>query len=134
MPTLKTTLRLIAILVVTSFISFPAFAQDYDLVIQNGRVMDPETMFDGVRNVGIKDGKIVAITKETIKGRDSIDATGLVVAPGFIDTHIHSMDNAIKMVMFDGVTTAMDLEAGTDNVGAWYAKKRANGRSTTAQR
>ena len=124
MTTLQTILRLITTLVVTTFIAFPAFAQDYDLVVLNGRVMDPETMFDAVRNVGIKDGKIVAITKEAIKGRDSVDATGLVVAPGFIDTHTHSMDNAIKMVMFDGVTTGMDLEAGTYNVGAWYAKKK----------
>jgi N-acyl-D-amino-acid deacylase len=103
-----------------------SFAQDYDLVIQNGRVMDPETMFDGVRNIGIKDGKIVAITKKAIKGRDSVDATGLVVAPGFIDTHTHSVDNAIKLSMFDGVTTAMDMEAGVINVAAWYSDKKDN--------
>ena len=126
MTTLKQLLILTTILVVTSFIAFSAFAQDYDLVIQNGRVMDPETMFDGVRNVGIKNGKIVAITKEAIKGRDSVDATGLVVAPGFIDTHTHSVDNAIKMSMFDGVTTAMDMEAGVINVAAWYESKKDN--------
>jgi len=61
-------------------------AQDYDVVILNGRVMDPETEFDGIRNVGIKDGRIVAITEESISGEQSIDATGHVVAPGFIDT------------------------------------------------
>ena len=44
-----------------------AHAQDYDLVINNGRVMDPETNFDGVRNVGIKEGKVVAITKDIIQ-------------------------------------------------------------------
>ena len=41
--------------------------QEFDVVIQNGRVMDPETNFDAVRNVGIKDGKIAVITEETIK-------------------------------------------------------------------
>jgi len=62
-------------------------ATDYDLFINNGRVMDPETKYDQVANVGIKDGKIAVITKDAIKGREAIDATGLVVAPGFIDTH-----------------------------------------------
>jgi hypothetical protein len=36
----------------------PATAQDYDLVILNGRVMDPETMYDSVANVGVTDGRI----------------------------------------------------------------------------
>jgi N-acyl-D-glutamate deacylase len=61
----------------------PAVAADYDVVINNGRVMDPETNFDGVRNVGIKDGKIVAITEDAITGKETIDAKGHVVAPGF---------------------------------------------------
>jgi N-acyl-D-glutamate deacylase len=61
----------------------PAMAVDYDVVINNGRVMDPETNFDGVRNVGIKDGKIVAITEDAITGKETIDAKGHVVAPGF---------------------------------------------------
>ena len=60
----------------------PAQAQDFDLVILNGRVMDPETKLDAVRNVGIKDGTIALITKEKITGPKTIDATGHVVAPG----------------------------------------------------
>ena len=59
----------------------PAWAQDYDLVILNGRVMDPESNFDGVKNVGIKDGKIVAITADAITGTETIDASGHVVSP-----------------------------------------------------
>lgn len=59
-----------------------ALAADYDLVILNGRVIDPETNFDGIRHVGIKDGKIASITQDKIKGKETIDATGLVVAPG----------------------------------------------------
>ena len=42
----------------------------FDVVILNGRVMDPETDFDAVRNVGIKNGKITTITKEKIDGVD----------------------------------------------------------------
>ena len=108
--------------------AIPALAQDYDLVINNGRVMDPETMFDDVANVGIKDGKIVAITKALIKGKQTIDATGHVVAPGFIDTHYHATDVfASKMALRDGVTTGMDLEAGSFNVKGWYDEKAKSG-------
>ncbi|WP_299820359.1 amidohydrolase family protein [uncultured Roseibium sp.] len=99
-------------------------AQDYDLVILNGRVMDPETMRDEVANVAVKDGRIVNITKQAITGDETIDATGLVVAPGFIDTHYHAVDEfATKMALRDGVTTGMDLELGAFNVGGWYDEK-----------
>ena len=102
--------------------------ETYDLVILNGRVMDPETMFDDVANVGVKDGKIVAITKSPIKGKETIDAKGHVVAPGFIDTHYHATDVfASKMALRDGVTTGMDLEAGSFNVKDWYADKAKTG-------
>ncbi len=106
----------------------PAYAQNYDLVINNGRVMDPETMFDSVANVAVKGGRIVAITKKPITGDQTIDATGHVVAPGFIDTHYHATDPfASKMALRDGVTTGMDLEAGSFNVKQWYADKAASG-------
>jgi len=104
------------------------FAQDYDLVITGGRVMDPETMYDDVANVGIKDGRIATITKQKISGRETIKAKGLVVAPGFIDTHYHATDVfATKMALRDGVTTGMDLEAGSFNVKGWYDEKEKSG-------
>src|SRR5205085_5786520 len=62
-------------------------AQQYDLVLEGGRVMDPETGLDAVRNVGIRDGKIVRISSEALSGRLVIHADRLVVAPGFIDLH-----------------------------------------------
>lgn len=62
----------------------------FDIVIEHGRVIDPETKFDAVRSVGILDGKIVSITEEMLTGRETINAVGLVVAPGFIDIHSHS--------------------------------------------
>jgi N-acyl-D-amino-acid deacylase len=86
--------------------------------------MDPETNFDGIRNVGIKDGKIAVITKKTIKGKETIDATGLVVAPGFIDTQYHAQTPfGVKMALRDGVTTALDLENGILNTAEWYDSK-----------
>ncbi|MBU1235083.1 MAG: amidohydrolase family protein [Proteobacteria bacterium] len=86
--------------------------------------MDPETMFDDIANVGITKGRIVAISKQPLSGTETIDATGHVVAPGFIDTHYHSMDVfSTKMALRDGVTSGMDLEAGSFNVKEWYDEK-----------
>ncbi|MDT0553080.1 amidohydrolase family protein [Urechidicola vernalis] len=96
----------------------------YDVVIINGRVMDPETNFDAVRNVGIKDGRIVAITESDISGSQTIDATGLVVGPGFIDYEQHGLDPwGIKVNLRDGVTTQMDFEVGALNIPEWYEKR-----------
>jgi len=96
-----------------------------DVVILNGRVMDPETDFDAVRNVGITDGIIVTITEREIGGADTIDATGHIVSPGFIDSQVHGHGNpwAIKVALRDGITTPMDLEYGNINVDAWYAER-----------
>ena len=92
-------------------------AQDYDVAILNGRVMDPETGFDEIANVGISKGWIVAITKNEISGKETIDAKGHVVAPGFIDTEQHGLtDWGIKVNLRDGVTTQMDFEVGTLNI------------------
>jgi N-acyl-D-glutamate deacylase len=95
----------------------------YDVVILNGRVMDPETNFDGVRNVGVKDGKIAIITEATIKGKETIDATGKIVAPGFIDTHFHfQMPIGYSLGLRDGLTSSMDFEMGCAGsyVADWY--------------
>src|SRR2546427_12675697 len=64
-------------------------AEIYDLVIASGRVMDPESGLDAVRNLGIRSGKIAGVSSEALQGKQTIDAKGLVVAPGFIDLPHH---------------------------------------------
>jgi N-acyl-D-aspartate/D-glutamate deacylase len=86
--------------------------------------MDPETGLDAVRNVGIRDGRIVRISSDTLSGRRVIPASGLVVAPGFIDLHQHGQDLASQRVKaLDGVTTALELEIGAPDVGAFLKAK-----------
>jgi dihydroorotase len=96
----------------------------YDIVIANGRVMDPESALDAVRNVGITAGKIRAISVEPLKGKTVLDAKGLVVAPGFIDLHEHGQEpRNYQFQAHDGVTTSLELELGTADVDAWYAQR-----------
>ena len=90
----------------------------FDTVILNGRVMDPECGFDGVRNVGVKDGRIAMITEGEIGGDKVIDATGLAVVPGFINTHTHSFapfDHALER--FERVKTHAGVKAYYDTRG-----------------
>jgi N-acyl-D-aspartate/D-glutamate deacylase len=99
-------------------------AQQYDLVLEGGRVMDPETGLDAVRNVGIRDGKIVRISSEALSGRRVIHAAGLVVAPGFIDLHQHGQEMESQRVKaLDGVTTALELEVGAPDVAEFLKTK-----------
>jgi N-acyl-D-aspartate/D-glutamate deacylase len=105
--------------------SFPAFSQqEYDVVILNARVIDPESNLDAVRNIGILDGKIKAITERPLKGRATVLCTGLVAAPGFIDLHSHGQDDEnYRFKAMDGVTTALELEVGTGDVDRWYSQR-----------
>lgn len=115
--------------IVLSFSVSTVGAQEYDLVINQGRVMDPETMFDAITNVGIKDGKIAVITKDKISGKEVIDATGLVVAPGFIDGHQHCIEPyAYRLMLRDGRTTIMDLEIGSygPKIDEFYKSREGN--------
>ena len=99
-------------------------AGTYDLVIANGRVMDPESGLDAVRNVGIRGGKIAAISSDPLAGKQTIEARGMVVAPGFIDLHEHGQEpRNYEFQAHDGVTTSLELEAGTADVDQWYARR-----------
>jgi N-acyl-D-aspartate/D-glutamate deacylase len=96
----------------------------FDVVISGGRVMDPESGLDAVRNVGIRAGKIVEISEGPLHGKQIIDAHGLVVAPGFIDLHEHGQEpRNYQFQAHDGVTTSLELEAGTADVSGWYAQR-----------
>jgi dihydroorotase len=98
--------------------------EKYDIVISNGRVMDPESGLDAVRNVGIRSGKILAISANSLQGKTTLDAKGLVVAPGFIDLHEHGQEpRNYQFQAHDGVTTSLELELGTADVANWYAQR-----------
>jgi N-acyl-D-aspartate/D-glutamate deacylase len=104
--------------------AFPSSQAVYDLVILNGRVIDPESRSDAVRTLGISNGSIKAISSNMLRGRTVIDARGLVVSPGFIDLHQHGQDEEnYRFKAMDGVTTALELEVGTGDVDAWYAQR-----------
>ena len=101
----------------------------YDIVILNGRVIDPESKLDAVRNVGITGGTIKAITSGPLSGRTVIDARGLVVSPGFIDLHQHGQnDENYRFKVMDGVTTALELEIGTADIDKWYKEREGKAR------
>ncbi len=95
----------------------------YDIAIVGGRVIDPESGLDAVRNVGIRAGNVHAITTQPITGQTRIDATGLVVAPGFIDLHQHAhTPEALRAKVRNGVTAVFEMEMGVPDVDAWCAQ------------
>jgi len=102
-------------------------AQQYDTVIEGGRVIDPESNLDAVRNVAIQDGRIVQVSVAPLQGRRVIHATGLVVSPGFIDVHQHGQDLPSQRVKaFDGVTTALEMEIGAPDVSEFLKSKEGH--------
>jgi N-acyl-D-aspartate/D-glutamate deacylase len=115
-------------LVLLLIFSAPAlFAQQYDVVIEGGRVIDPETGLDAVRNLGIRAGKIARISTAKLEAKQVLKAAGLVVAPGFIDLHQHGQDlDSQKLKAMDGVTTALELEIGAPDVGQFLKAKEGH--------
>jgi len=108
-------------------VSSHAASAGFDVVISGGRLMDPESGLDAIRNVGIRGGKIVEISETSLTGKQLIDARGLVVAPGFIDLHEHGQEpRNYEFQAHDGITTSLELEAGTADVDAWYAKREGH--------
>lgn len=118
------TLALIALLCGLVLLVANCRTDPYDLVITGGRVMDPDSGLDAVRNIGIRDGQIAEVTADPLAGRQEIDASGLIVAPGFIDLHAHGQNQqSYRLMVQDGVTSGFELEVGTDNVDQWYQER-----------
>ncbi len=94
---------------------------NYELVILGGRVIDPESGLDAIRNLGITAGRIVVVSEQPLKGHLEIDAAGSVVTPGFIDLHQHGQSPANYQAQIrDGITTSLELEIGVEDIEAWY--------------
>lgn len=102
---------------------------DWDIVLRGGRVIDPESGLDGVRDVAIASGRVAEVGDGLPPAGAGVDVTGLVVAPGFVDLHSHSGSiPGLRLQALDGVTTALELEAGATPVAEAYASAAAEGR------
>jgi dihydroorotase len=120
------TFVLLALSVLCNSLNAQTSATVYDIVLSGGRVIDPETKLDAIRNVGIIGNRIAQISTETLKGKQVIDVKGLVVSPGFIDLHVHGRSNKEQEYqLHDGLTTALELEWGIENLKEWYASRQS---------
>jgi N-acyl-D-glutamate deacylase len=100
-----------------------------DVIFARGRVIDPQTGLDAIRDVKIGGGQIETVSEKPLDGQSIINASGLVVAPGFIDWHVHGQSILSDRVLaFDGVTTSLELEMGILPLGRWYDIQTATGR------
>ncbi|MCS6860713.1 MAG: amidohydrolase family protein, partial [Abditibacteriales bacterium] len=105
-----------ALLLFTFFFLSAARAQDYDLIIRHGRVIDGTGNPAYFADVAVKDGRIVAVGRVSGTATTAVDAKGLMVAPGFIDVHTHAenvvshprAENFVRM----GVTTIVTGNCG----------------------
>jgi cytosine/adenosine deaminase-related metal-dependent hydrolase len=99
------------------------------LALTGARVIDPESGLDAIRTVGVSDGTIVAITTGEVLADQVVDITGQVLSPGFIDLHSHAQSlTGMRLQALDGVTTALDLEAGALPVRERYRRSMEEGR------
>ena len=97
----------------------------YDLVIKNGKIIDGTGSPSYLSDIAVSDGKIVRISKGIDGGKKTIDATGLVVTPGFIDSHSHSDVNMLTHPeqtekTEQGITTSI---AGQCGISLFPSKK-----------
>ena len=115
--------------------SLPAQRPVYDRVILGGRVMDPESGLDAPRNIGIRGGTIAVITPARLAGRDTIDAMGLVVAPGFIDLHDHWQTPAgYRFASLDGVSEVYSVTGTIDLIALVRVREHEDVATVVADR
>lgn len=96
-------------------------ASEYDLLIRGGRVMDPGRRVDGMLDLAMRGGRIVAVRKGIpVSSADEVmDVSGKLVVPGLIDDHVHARDAELPPSEFlsTGVTTMVDAGSrGADNI------------------
>jgi N-acyl-D-amino-acid deacylase len=110
-------------IIYTLLLPFFSFSQtnEYDILIKNGKIIDGTGNSWYYGNVAVKGGKIVAVGREVDgTAKRIIDATGLIVAPGFIDVHTHlegdeDKDPTAASFIYDGVTTCITGNCGSSN-------------------
>ena len=101
----------------------------HDIVLRGGRVIDPETGLDAIADVAVSGGRITEIGNGLAAAAVDLNVAGHVVTAGFIDLHSHTADIAgLRLRALDGVTTALELEAGVTPVGSAYRQAAAEGR------
>ena len=105
------------------------WSQTYDLAITGGRVLDPANLIDDVLNIAISNGQIVKVTRKPVKANQVIDASGLVVAPGFIDilAGYPNRDESAIFKVTDGVTSIVSMHGGPVDVKKWYREIEEQG-------
>src|SRR5690349_14480979 len=97
-------------------------AQQYDLLIRNGRLIDPKNNIDAKLDLALKDGKIakVAGSIPAAQAMKVIDADGLIIAPGLIDIHTHVFVGSKEETFADGFLSVspddFTLKAGVTTV------------------
>jgi dihydroorotase len=139
---MKKTMLLIGI----TLLSFPGWSQSYDLLIKNGRVIDPKNKLDARMDIAVSDGKIAKVASK-IEGtaKQTIDATDLVVTPGLIDIHghvfhgtqeDHYLSDGLSALPPDGFTLRVGVTTIVDCGGAGWRnfstfKKNVIDKSTT---
>lgn len=100
-------------------------------VLRGGRVLDPASGFDAGADVVIQDATVTAVGAQVVHpdGASVVDVSGLIVGPGFVDvhSHVHAVAGQ-RLQAMDGVTTALDLEAGLMPIERAYADAGAAGR------
>ena len=97
----------------------------YDLVLKRGIIVDPEREIELVGNVGVNNGVIEYLGNNDVTGFKELDCTDLIISPGFIDLHSHGQDpENYAIQVSDGVTSALELEYGTDDLEAWYSSRK----------
>lgn len=109
----------------------------FDILIRNGKVVDGSGNPWVRADIGIQNGRIARIGQlQDATATKTIDANGLIVAPGFIDVHTHSEDGILRVptadnFILDGVTTIVTGNCGNsaDDLGKFFESIKAQGTS-----